>query len=265
MNLPALSLRAVGLSAPGLPNWAESQSILRGELPWAEQDYVFQAPPQLPPNERRRSTRITRLAFAACADALTQAADLDPGRLSSIFASCSGDLDVIDAICRSLAQAPGAISPLQFHNSVHNASGGYWSIATQARGPSVSLSAFEGSLAAGLLEAALQLAEAPSTPVLLCAYDIAPPEPLRGARPVHQPFACSVLLEAGPVEGRASIHLCSGVGGAESQMADPGLEALRLTNPAARSLPLLQAVAQGGGTLSLPSNQGPLRVELRCP
>ena len=85
------------------------------------------------------------------------------------------------------------VSPTRFHNSVHNAPAGYWSIATGARGPSTSLCAHESSFAAGLLEAAIQ-AHAEATRVLLIAYDLPHPFPLSAVAPVSAPFGVALLL-----------------------------------------------------------------------
>ena len=54
----------------------------------------------------------------------------DPATLPSVFTSAHGDLAVNDYMCATLATQPTAISPTRFHNSVHNAAAGYWTIAT---------------------------------------------------------------------------------------------------------------------------------------
>ena len=85
------------------------------------------------------------------------------------------------------------MSPTQFHNSVHNAPGGYWSIALATRAPSTSLCAVEASFAAGLLEACAQ-AVAERRDVLLIAYDVPYPEPLASLWTVAEPFAVAMVL-----------------------------------------------------------------------
>ena len=72
--------------------------------------------------------------------------------------------------CSTLATDPTVLSPTRFHNSVHNAAVGYWTIGTGCMAASNSVSAYENSFAAGLLEAAVQCA-ADQSPVLLVGYD----------------------------------------------------------------------------------------------
>ena len=81
----------------------------------------------------------------------------------SVFASSGGDYPIIDAICMGLSPRQRYF-PTQFHNSVHNAVAGYWSIATGAQSASSSISAFQDTFAAGIFEAAV-LAASSSAPV----------------------------------------------------------------------------------------------------
>jgi hypothetical protein len=45
-----------------------------------------------------------------------------------VFASAHGDLSINDYMCGTLASDPTVLSPTKFHNSVHNAAVGYWTI-----------------------------------------------------------------------------------------------------------------------------------------
>ena len=81
----------------------------------------------------------------------------EAGEIATVFASCGGDGPITHQICEVLAGPDRAVSPTAFHNSVHNAPAGYWSIATRSRAPSTSLCGHDGSFAAGLLEAATQV------------------------------------------------------------------------------------------------------------
>ncbi len=58
------------------------------------------------------------------------------------------------------------MSPTQFHNSVHNAAAGYWSIAHGSRQPATCLGAHDWTWAAALLKAVAEVA-ATGAPVLL--------------------------------------------------------------------------------------------------
>ena len=262
MTALSLQVQAVGLSAPGLENWAQARQTLQGEAGYrGAADYKFPAPSKLPANERRRATPLTRLAFAACEDALQSLAEPLPS-MRSVFASCSGDMDVINSICRGLCANPIALSPMQFHNSVHNAPAGYWSIAGSDHSASTSISAYDASFAAGLLESALQLHDDPSQALLLVCYDVATPAPLHAARPVSLPFASAWLLGANMRQKPlAQLQLRSEPGDLAETVLEGELEKLRLQNPAARALPLLQLLAQGQtGELILGGKRSALRV-----
>jgi hypothetical protein len=142
-----------------------------------------------------------------------------------------------------LASSERFISPTRFHNSVHNAPAGYWSIAAQAMTASTSLAAYDASFAAGLLEAVVQV-HASRAPRLLIAYDTAYPQPLHAKRPIPDAFAVALVLVADRTE-RAIARLSLALGdGDTDRCTDPALETLRASNPAARSLPLLAAFAQ---------------------
>ncbi|MGF1527292.1 MAG: beta-ketoacyl synthase chain length factor, partial [Candidatus Competibacterales bacterium] len=221
-------------------------------------------PPQLAANERRRTTATVRLALAAAFDAVAQA-EVDPAALAGVFASPSGDNDVLHALCHATSQPTRAVSPTQFHNSVHNAPGGYWSLATRSPRPLVSLSAREGTFAAGLLEA-YSWAVADDCRVLLVVYEQPAPPPLASGATAPVPFAVAAVLcpRPTPHSWAQLTPLATPLAAAPCPLLDPGLEALRLANPAARALPLLAALAEGtAGRVGLDHGpDGPLAVEV---
>lgn len=247
---------AVGLAAPGLNGWSGACATLSGARAYAAEELPRYAPSLLPPNERRRATEVGRLAFQSAEEAiagLNGSAD----QLAAVFTSSGGDTDIVNLICASLASPGRPVSPTHFHNSVHNAPAGYWSIATGSRLTSTSLSAYDGSFAAGLMEAAV-LCRGENQPVLLVAYDSQPKEPIYSKRPLTAPFSVALLLqpEAGNRSlARLELDFCQGQ--TESGLPDSELEALRLGNPAARSLPLLACLAHDqSAELVLPSVEG---------
>jgi hypothetical protein len=77
-------------------------------------------------------------------------------------------------------------------------------------------------------------------------YDFPPLAPIARHRPLNAPFGVALLLqpERDP-STLAQLQLQWPCTDAATAMADPALEALRLGNPAGRSLPLLAALAQG--------------------
>jgi hypothetical protein len=201
-------------------------------------------PEALPAVERRRAGKCVRLALAVGLEAAADAGR-PPRELAAVFASSTGDGDILHAICEALASDDRLISPTRFHNSVHNAPSGYWGIATGAMQAADSIAAFDGSFVAGLIEAAGRLAAQPSQPVLLIAYDAPYPEPLHATRPIPDSFAVAFALSSPAQAGRGSVVTLDLSSDAPAQLVDASLEAIRSGVPAARSLPLLRMLARG--------------------
>jgi hypothetical protein len=236
--MTACSILGIGLIAPGLESPTQAAPTLRGEQAYRPAPL---SPPQLdclPRNERRRTTPTIRLALAAAQQAVE---GLDAATLATVFATSSGDMPLVDTICTTLASADRSLSPTLFHNSVHNAPAGYWSIATQAHGPSASLGAYDASFACGLLEAAV-LSATEGLDVLFVAYDLAMPEPVHAQRPIDADFAMALVLGP-PRDDAPLLELEREESAPPTVCTDAGLEALRTNNPAARGLPLLTALA----------------------
>ena len=239
-----LAVEAVGLMAPGLAGWTASQAVLAGERPYALEPMPATIVTLLPANERRRITATVKLALQVAQEAMTAVADFNAGTVCTVFASSGGDSEVLDKICTALTQPDRPVSPTHFHHSVHNTPAGYWSIATGCRRPSLSLCAYDGSFAAGLREAAA-LAWADQTRVLLVAYDLPLPFPLAERRTIVAPFGVALLLNSATTRNRlALLRLeCGATEQPADRLDDARLEWLRTGNPAARSLPLLRAIA----------------------
>lgn len=265
-------VEGIGLLGPGLPGWEQSRAILTGDCAYMASPAVLTASPLLPPAERRRSVPTVKLAMAVGAEALEQAGR-DAATVATVFTSSSGDPDTLHQILETLATEEREISPTRFHNSVHNAPAGYWSIATRCREPSTSLSAHDESFQSGLLEAAAEVA-ADGWTVGLIAYDLPYPEPLGKVRPITGAFGTAlVLIPQATDRCLACLDIDLSRGDEPvSRMADIGLEALRVGNPTARALPLLAALARvcAGGSpervvLDLPpSGRVVIRVGAPC-
>jgi hypothetical protein len=236
-------VEGIGLRGPGLEGWAASRPVLAGAAHFAAAPVALPSPSLLPPAERRRAVPPVKLALAVGAEALRQAGR-DPSGVATVFTSSGGDGETIHEILRVLATAEREVSPTRFHNSVHNAPSGYWTIATGSREPSTTLCAHDASFAAGLLEAAVQTA-VDRHPVALIAYDLPYPEPIHTVRPIGSVYGVALLLV--PVSADnilASLRISTHHdGGAATTLTEPALEKMRASNPAARSLPLLVALA----------------------
>ena len=240
-----VGLYGMGLMAEGLPDWDTARSVLRGEAAYMRQPHRTPRTGGLGANEARRCPLPARFVI----DAGLQALAMSPyaaAVVASVFSSASGDLEIADKNCRGLAGTSPALSPTLFHNSVHNAVAGYWGMATGAQTRSISLSAFDDSFAAGLLEA-LTIVTVDGEPTLYVAYDMVPPPAFVPVRRLSASFAVALVL--GPVGNGPYAILdatWTAACGTETIMDDPVLEQLRAQNPAARSLPLLAAVARTG-------------------
>ncbi len=235
-------IEGIGLLGPGLANWPDSQAILSGEQPYVPRKTVLPSPALLPAAERRRSGAIVKLTLATGLEAVT-AAGLDAASLPSVLTSSGGDGDNCHLICEMLASADRQISPTRFHNSVHNAAAGYWSIATGAMTTASVLSAFDASFGAGLLEALTQVT-VDQVSTLLLACDTAYPEPLYSVRPIPDAFGIALVL-APQRSARAMARLTVSLTDSRAdRLDDAALENLRMHIPAARGLPLLQALAR---------------------
>jgi hypothetical protein len=236
-------VEGVGLLGPGLTGWGASRPLLTGELPYRHAPAVVAASELLPPVERRRAGIPVKLALAVGREAIVNAGR-DAAETATVFASSGGDGDNVHQLCETLASREREVSPTRFHNSVHNAAAGYWSIATRCHERSTSLCCRDVSFAAGLLEAAAQVV-VDGVPVALIAYDQPYPEPLAAVRPIGANFGVALVL--GPEARRTGFALdvaFAAERAAPTAMADAALEAMRGSVPAARSLPLLAALAR---------------------
>ena len=257
-----LAIESVGILAPGLVGWIASEPVLAGQRPYIAVPMPAAIATLLPANERRRTTATVKLALQVAQEAVDQVA-LTPnpspacGRgessVRTVFASSGGDSEVLDKICVALTQPDRPVSPTHFHHSVHNTPAGYWAIATGCTQPSLSLSAYDGSFVAGLLEAAA-LAWADDARVLLVAHDLPLLFPLAERRTILAPFGVALLLNPAATERRlAVLRLGPSMTESADRLDDAGLERLRTGNPAARCLPLLCAIARRvAGRVALP-------------
>ena len=234
-------IEGIGLLGPGLSGWPGSQAVLGGQQPYQPRKTVLPSPALLPAAERRRSGAIVKLTLATGLEAIA-AAGLDAASLPSVFSSSGGDGENCHVLCEMLASDDRQVSPTRFHNSVHNAAAGYWSIATGAMTASSVLSGFDASFGAGLLEALTQVV-ADNTRTVLLTCDTVYPEPLYSARPIPDAFGIAlVLAPQRSAQALAQISVSLTDAGAD-RLDDAALESLRIAIPAARGLPLLRAIA----------------------
>lgn len=234
-------IEGIGLLAPGLNNWHIGRDILSGLHPYQSSKTVIPAPELLPAAERRRASDIVKLTLATSLEAIANAG-LHDENLPSIFSFSNGDGINCHTICEMLASEDRQISPTRFHNSVHNAAAGYWSIATATMATSSVLCAYDASFGAGLLDSLTQVV-VDKTRCIFMASDTPYPEPMFSNRPI--PDNCGIALIFSPLSTAKTIAQIkvSITHDKADAFDDVALESLRLAIPAARGLPLLQAIA----------------------
>ena len=245
-------ISATGLFAPGFASWTEGRHVLTGGMPYRDRGLPPMDRVNLPPNEARRVTLSAKLALQLAAEAIAAAGE-PPDRFAAVFACSGGNGEALAKVLASLSE--GAVSPNQFAHVGHNAAGGYWSIIQGRPAPTTSLGAYNGTFAAGLIEAASQ-AVVDRCSVLLVACDAPPPAALHDCRPVGSIFGASLLLTPSrppATADGASLDLALASGENENRLDDTALESLRRDNPAARALPLFLRIAtRRAGRVVLP-------------
>jgi len=239
-----LWIEGIGIYAPGLVGWEQAAPVLAGRQTYAPSEPPKLAPALLPSDVRRRTTDYIRLAIEVAGEAVRHA-QTDAASLWSVFATSESDGAISHNICEEVAKEKPEVSPTRFHNSVTNAPAGYWCMAVKSQAPSTSLSGFDASFSAGLIEAGVQVG-AERCHVLLVAHDVPFPEPLHSVRPMNALFgAALVLAPARSTQSLARLEIAiEPTLHALSRMPGADLDGLRTGNPAARGLPLLAALAR---------------------
>ena len=250
MTALTATIEGVGFWNNGLPSWPHACGfVVTGTLP---EDAATKPSPQLlAPNERRRAPESVAVALdvalAACA-----AAGRDAATLPSVFTSTHGDLSITDYMCATLVDDPRAISPTKFHNSVHNAAAGYWTIGAHCMQAATAISAYDASFAEGLLEALMQL-DAGADAVLLVGYDTASVGPLLSVHDASGLLGGALVLSRSGSGPRMSVRLADGDADAPGAL---GRHAG--SNPMVQMLPLFDALAARAPRAAL--RAGPGRV-----
>ncbi len=176
----------------------------------------------MPPLLRRRAGFVNRMALEAAYQCLGS-----DKNVPTIFASRHGEASRSVELLIDLA-AGQPLSPTSFGMSVHNATGGLFSIARQDHANDIGLAAGQSTVEHAVIEACGLLAEGESR-VLLVVYDSPLPAVYAAFEDCReQPFAWAWLMQA-PGEdvlslswAAASANDCS-----NGKELPPGLEILR--------------------------------------
>ena len=247
-----LDIIGLGIWSPFFANWEDFRHGV--ETGHWRSDVELQ-PRLMPSRERRRAPQFVKMAV----EVMNQACDMataEPNDVATVFSSVMGDMEITDYLCRELSNTPKFVSPTKFHNAVHNAAPGYWSITTDAFSAGNAISAFEYTPTMALLEACIQAAEE-DQPVLLVTQELTAPQPLMIACPSEQPFSAGLLI-APP--GRSNKPLYSLEFIIETTQCQwpslsKDLDQFLGTNMSARLLPLLSKL------VSLTNNSEPAAIQ----
>ena len=248
----------VALWTPHLPSHEHAAQVFAGDAAPCDPPAPRPSPAVLAPTERRRAPDTVAIALSVASDACA-AAGADPATLPSVFASTEGDLTISDYMCSTLALDPRTISPTRFHNSVHNAAAGYWTIATGCHAPSTALTSWRETYGVGLVEALLQAAD--TGRVLYVAYDIEASGPLRTVCDSRGLFG-TALVASGARTAASRHRLEWSVRDRRDGDADAPEAHHAAGNPLACALGLHAALAANlAATVTLPLSRG-LTLEL---
>lgn len=236
-----LVIQGAGWWTPRCTGWpAARQALATGRWP----DGPVQRPTTalLAANERRRAPDAVLMALQV-ADEACRAAGVDRATVASVFTSAHGDLAIVDALCRTLAEDPALLSPMRFHHSVHNAAAGYWAIAAGNREAGIALAAGEHSFAQGLLEAISQCV-ADQRPVLLVGCDTEAVGALRSVNRSRGWLALALLLApVGATSGAGRGLAVSPAPASAARPMVPPLPADLRDNAMSPAVPLFAALA----------------------
>ncbi len=246
------NILGMGAWGEGFTDWQSLRLLLEGNV--SEQE-AFKAPTTelIPANERRRAPLPVKLAIESSWQA-TQMAELDPKEIPCVFVSGLGDTQLTDYMCKVLAGENKALSPTKFHNSVHNAAAGYWTISTGCMQSANSVAGYENSVALALMEALVQ-AQALNSPMLVTFYDAPCSDVLKPLFKNEKAFALSLVISPDDESGDAVFQSCANETQATWPILDfiEPLQHIYAHNPVGKILSFAKIMCkQENGQLSMP-------------
>ena len=204
----------------------------------------------LPPAERRRAGARRQARAGRRPMPRARDAGVDPARAGDRVHLVRRRRRQLPRDVRDAGDPPPErlISPTRFHNSVHNAAAGYWSIAPAPAAPRPACARTTPASAPACSRPLAQLPRA-GAPVLLVAYDAPYPEPLhatRGRCPTLRRGAGARRRRRRGARRRAlrCIAAAAAAGAADALPRRRARSAAR-RHPRGARLPLLAALARG--------------------
>lgn len=196
-------LSAFGAWGKGFANWDELVELIQSPDALPKEESIHSKGPKpevIPANERRRSPLPVKLAVESSWQA-TQMAGVDPSTLTCVFVSGFGDTQLTDYMCKVLATESKELSPTKFHNSVHNAAAGYWTISTGCEKAANSVAGFQDSVSLTLMEAMIQCQQEQKA-ILLTFFDAPVSSVLTDIMGPGSAFSFSIIIEPCQVDSK---------------------------------------------------------------
>jgi len=219
-----VDLAGVGLWSESFSGWKKFRAVAGGEPVQSATKFQSEL---IPARERRRAPQFVKLAIEVM-DQACRMGGIDRSCVATVFASGMGDMQITDYTCRTLATMPRTISPTKFHNSVHNAATGYWSISTESNAPANAVSGYDNSAGIALLEGITQAVEE-NIPVLVAVQETDAPRPFKSVYSSDKPFAAALLITPA---GMCASRIC----GLSANLSRSMLSDSKPAMPAAASL-----------------------------
>ena len=237
-----MSFKGVSFSVTSQAAWAPGLETKDAWLAWAQGDSAITGDreppvPAMAPMLRRRAGFLGKMALEVAYQCLGEQSDIP-----TVF--CSRHGEVVRSVDLLLDLAKGEpLSPTSFGLSVHNATGGLFSIARRDHANATALAAGKSSVEHAVIEACGLLAEG-EPKVLLVVYDCPLPGLYAGFQDCEeQPFAWAWLIE--PPAQRNIALSWSRVPAAPAnhdERLPGGLEVLRFF---LREDPILERICEG--------------------
>jgi hypothetical protein len=188
-----MSCNEVSFSIASYAAWAPTVETKEAWLGWANANYVISGDVAAPvramsPMLRRRAGFLDKMALEVAYGCLGQRVDV-PTVFSSRHGEASRSVDLLLDLAKGVP-----LSPTSFGLSVHNATGGLFSIARSDHANSIALAGGKSTIEHAVIEACGLLAEGEPA-VLLVAYDCPLPTPYSAFQDCdEQPFAWAWLM-----------------------------------------------------------------------
>jgi hypothetical protein len=164
-----LTIKSIGVLTASIDNYEQAINFLQNNGNFADlatKKINLKPIDILPRNERRRADTHIKIAI----NTALQHNNIKNTQI--IFASCDGDTNISHKLCQAISSVDNKfISPADFHNSVHNAPSGYFSIAIKSHSPINSISTgYHNMFTTTLMEAAIKV-QLYQKPVLNVLFD----------------------------------------------------------------------------------------------